>query len=320
MNASKIALACALMCAGCGPHSKLEQPLAQASRLAEGSAFIASIVSKSEGDTTYAIALLAATTGKEYVIPLGESAPGRRTALLELPPGRYRATAWVTTGSLVVEHRHDLAANDVLARPFDLEAGRVLLLGRFEYRTEYSTVWKKKGGKWMNRTSWRVVPRPLTISEGTAIFREDYPAFAQAPVACLSCEADPAPSPSAAPDRSAASLADLERECDHGDAGACAELGVRYAKGNGLAADPVRGVHFHARACGLGEQGACRLLGSAHERGVGAPKDPARAAALYRGACDAGVGAACSDLGRLVSSGRGGTQDAVAGAALYRQT
>ena len=89
-------------------------------------------------------------------------------------------------------------------------------------------------------------------------------------------------------------------------------LGVMYASGNGVRANPELGVKWLTQAAEAGSADAQRNLGYLHEHGIGVPKIPERAAYWYHRAAAGGNAQAHADLGRLYDIGHGVRKDAVA--------
>jgi hypothetical protein len=73
--------------------------------------------------------------------------------------------------------QRDVPETHVLARPFTLAAGQVVILGGIEASTMRTP----------GRVDWLVLPVALTEPTAVAGFREAFPSFAAAPVACLAC-------------------------------------------------------------------------------------------------------------------------------------
>jgi len=110
-----------------------------------------------------------------------------------------------------------------------------------------------------------------------------------------------------------------KRACESGEPAGCNNLGRHYYEGEGVPKDPVQAANFYRQACDGGEARGCLNLGLLHYEGEGVPKDLARAAALYTQACNGGEVGACLNLGVLHYRGQGVTQDFVRAATLYKQ-
>src|SRR3954469_20839527 len=123
-----------------------------------------------------------------------------------------------------------------------------------------------------------------THAEPSGGIRMRYSAFAWlmamlAPVAPAAAQGNSDPAQAAESYRQA---------CDNGIADGCVHLGIAYAHGQGVAADPARAFQLYSRA-----------------------------AQLYAAACDGGNAHACNDLASLVIDGRGVPRDTVRAIQLY---
>jgi hypothetical protein len=110
----------------------------------------------------------------------------------------------------------------------------------------------------------------------------------------------PAASPPA-PDRVTA----LTAEARTGDTGAQYDLGVIYAKGDGVAQDYARAVSWFREAAISGNVAAQYNLAIAYAQGHGTPQDMVAAARWYRRAAEQGVVAAMVNFAILCESGQG---------------
>jgi hypothetical protein len=111
----------------------------------------------------------------------------------------------------------------------------------------------------------------------------------------------------------------LEAQCEHGDAWACTNLGVRHEHGQEVPKDAARAAAFYQRGCDGGNQRGCAYLGSAYEDGQGVKADPARAATLYQKACDGKDDWGCVALGVQLEQGKAVAKDEKRAVELYRQ-
>jgi TPR repeat protein len=80
--------------------------------------------------------------------------------------------------------------------------------------------------------------------------------------------------------------------CENGNADGCVNLGIVYAHGLGVPADPARAAQLYSRAaqlyapaCDGGNAHACNNLATLVIDGRGVPRDAARAVRLYARAC-----------------------------------
>jgi TPR repeat protein len=104
-------------------------------------------------------------------------------------------------------------------------------------------------------------------------------------------------------------LDQLLARAQQGDASAQAELGWRYARGDGLPQDYAEAVRWFRRAADQGNVAAQVNLGVSYAKGEGVSKDYAEAAKWYRKAADQGNGVAQSVLGAMYARGQGVTKD-----------
>ena len=94
-----------------------------------------------------------------------------------------------------------------------------------------------------------------------------------------------------------------------GDPGAQLEVAVRYAEGDGVAADPSEAAVWFLRAALRGNGSAQYRLGICFERGIGVTADPAQAKAWYRRAAEQGLAEAMHNLAVLSLGGDGRPSD-----------
>jgi TPR repeat protein len=104
-------------------------------------------------------------------------------------------------------------------------------------------------------------------------------------------------------------IATYRGAADLGDATAQFNLGLLYAKGQGVQQDFVEAARWYAKAANQGNADAQEHLGTLYYRGRGVPQDYAQAALEYRKAADQGNARAQSMLGELYYYGRGVPQD-----------
>ncbi len=110
---------------------------------------------------------------KDHVIPLEND-----VGLVALPPGKYHVGYW-TTFALTGERltKEDVPANHPVARPFELRAGQVMVLGRW-------TADRKMG---FGSNTFTLNPIKMSPADAASAVRAVYRGFADAPVACLTC-------------------------------------------------------------------------------------------------------------------------------------
>ena len=103
--------------------------------------------------------------------------------------------------------------------------------------------------------------------------------------------ADDGDAPSLATSRDAA--------CEGGDLDACTQLGVQYARGDGVPSDRFRASQLFRKGCAGDHAHACMFLAEAYRKGEGAGADTAKAQELYIKACELGDGLACRSVGDM---------------------
>ena len=109
----------------------------------------------------------------------------------------------------------------------------------------------------------------------------------------------------------------LKNAADQGDAGAQFNLGVMYAKGQGVAQDYAQAVAWFRKVADQGNAGAQFNLGFMYANGQGVAQDYAQAVSWYRKAADQGNAGAQFNLGFMYAKGQGVAQDAMIAYALY---
>jgi hypothetical protein len=116
--------------------------------------------------------------------------------------------------------------------------------------------------------------------------------------------------PASAPsDISIEDLQRLHERAARGDASAQAELGLRYAVGNGVVQDYALSRHFWERAAAQGDAHAQFNLGMLYRNGQGVSQDYAKARQLYEQAAAQGNADAQGNLGILYRDGQGVPRD-----------
>jgi hypothetical protein len=93
--------------------------------------------------------------------------------------------------------------------------------------------------------------------------------------------------------------ADCKAQCDRGDAGSCANLGLMFDQGQGVKPDPLRAAQLFENACEAGNAPACGRRGAMFLAGSGPGVDEGRAREFLRRGCSGGSMAACTRLGDL---------------------
>jgi len=92
---------------------------------------------------------------------------------------------------------------------------------------------------------------------------------------------------------------DCKAQCDAGDAGSCAHLGLMYDVGTAVRADPLRASGLFQQACEGGNAPSCGRLGEMYLAGSGPAADEGRAREFLRRGCQGGWMEACTRLGAL---------------------
>jgi len=118
------------------------------------------------------------------------------------------------------------------------------------------------------------------------------------------------PRPSRQPDtlQALSPFVQLTRQAGSGDRNAAFDLGVRYANGNGVAADGAAAAQWFARAL-PSRPDAATWLGNLYGRGQGVPPDQAKARGYYQEGASRGDPTAQANLAIMMTFGRGGPAD-----------
>ena len=104
-----------------------------------------------------------------------------------------------------------------------------------------------------------------------------------------------------------------------GNADAQVRVGIRYATGDGVAADPIEAAHWFRRAAQEGDVESQFNMGVLYMNGQGVPEDPAEAAYWFRRAAGQAHSRAQHNLGVLYRLGLGVEQDVAAAAEWFRR-
>lgn len=104
---------------------------------------------------------------------------------------------------------------------------------------------------------------------------------------------------------------DVRALAEQGDAQAQFNLGVMYAKGDGVAQDHVEAVEWYRRAAEQGDASGQSSLGYKYDKGLGMLQDHAEAVKWYRRAAEQGDAEAQFYLGLKYLSGEGVPKDYV---------
>jgi len=117
--------------------------------------------------------------GKAYYLSLGDRSANNaedQTVAIEVPPGTYAVTHWVTYVGKAVEERQP-NENRVLGKPFTLQAGGVAYLGVFDVQQ----------GKRADMNYYSIKPDVGTRDEAHTALAAAYPNLASRPFQCILC-------------------------------------------------------------------------------------------------------------------------------------
>jgi TPR repeat protein len=107
---------------------------------------------------------------------------------------------------------------------------------------------------------------------------------------------------------------------DEGDAAAQNNLGVMYAKGQGVPQDYAEAVKWYRKSADQGNATAQYYLGVRYDNGQGVPQDYAEAAKWYRKSADQGNADAQLNLGVMYDNGQGVPQEDAEAVKWYRKS
>jgi len=148
------------------------------------------------------------------------------------------------------------------------------------------------------------------------------------PIALLlfvACASDPEAPRGDPAERKAAAVRYEQQRCDDGNQKACAELGLRYARGDGVPLDPDRATKLLQGACDAKVARGCGTLAGRLIAEAPTQAETARAAIYARAydladrACAGGDGVGCHHLATLYDSGLGTNRAPARALALYTQ-
>jgi localization factor PodJL len=111
----------------------------------------------------------------------------------------------------------------------------------------------------------------------------------------------------------------LQARANQGAAGAELLLGLKFADGEGVAADPAEAARWLNRAASKGEALAQYRLGTLYEKGIGVPQDQKAAADWYSRAADLGNVKAMHNLAVAYANGVGRETNFAEAARWFRQ-
>jgi serine/threonine-protein kinase len=97
----------------------------------------------------------------------------------------------------------------------------------------------------------------------------------------------------------------LNQACNMGVPAACVNLGVMYAKGNGVSPDDSKAASLYTQACNAGSAQGCTNIANLYFAGRGVQQDYHQAVLYFRQACQSNNGAGCGGLGLCNQLGLG---------------
>ena len=111
-----------------------------------------------------------------------------------------------------------------------------------------------------------------------------------------------------------------EEACTNGDLKACANLGVKYVQGKGVAQDFLKAVSYFNKACDGGFATGCYNLGQMYYNGKGVPTDHFKAVNYLKRACNDNSARGCNSLGYMYEKGLGTKRNHVSAAKAYQNS
>lgn len=115
-----------------------------------------------------------------------------------------------------------------------------------------------------------------------------------------------------------------EQACGYSDyetkiAAACNNLGVLYAKGQGVKQNYHQAAKFYGKACDGGVVQSCSTLGYFYHNGTGVKQNQTQAAQFFEKSCNGGIALDCVFSARFYEDGLGVKQNYTKAAKLYEQ-
>ncbi len=110
---------------------------------------------------------------------------------------------------------------------------------------------------------------------------------------------------------------EVRAKAERGDVEAQFDLGIMYANGEGVAADPTQAILWYRKAAEQGDVAAQNNLGGMFGRGEGVPKDGREAVKWYSKAAQQGFAKAQFNLGLMYDTGDGVSKDLIEAARWY---
>lgn len=117
----------------------------------------------------------------------------------------------------------------------------------------------------------------------------------------------------------AAALKEWTPLAEHGDANAQYNLGLMYAKGEGVAKDYAAAAKWYSKAADQGNINAQYNLGLMYSNGEGVPKNESEAMKWYLKAANQGDASAANNLGTIYDEGKGAFKDYAEALKWYRK-
>lgn len=103
-------------------------------------------------------------------------------------------------------------------------------------------------------------------------------------------------------------IPNLEKQCNGGDANACAELSLIYINEFNESKKSLLALE---KACHLGMIDKCSIVADRYKIGMGVKKDPKIAYTLYKIACDNGDFMSCYTKSLMCDNGEGTKKDSI---------
>jgi hypothetical protein len=164
----------ALLAAGCANVQPVVAPTSPAD---PNAAYVSVTFNRSSG-RGFAFELHS-KDAKAYYLSLGDRSANDaedQTVAIEVPPGTYAVTHWVTYVGKAIEERQP-NDNKVLAKPFTLQAGGVAYLGVFDVQQ----------AKRADMNYYSIKPYVGTRDEAHRMLAAAYPNLASRPFQCVLC-------------------------------------------------------------------------------------------------------------------------------------
>ena len=117
----------------------------------------------------------------------------------------------------------------------------------------------------------------------------------------------------------ATALKEWQPLADAGDANARYNLGLLYARGQGVPQNYARAAEWYEKAAGQGVAAAQYNLGVMYANGQGVPRNNQEASKWFLKAAEQGVGDAASGLGQIYNEGEGAFRNPAEAEKWYRQ-